>query len=275
MLAALAAVAAPGPYRLRYSAASVFRLADSRSDKIGSLAEGEPFVVLGTQALRGDVGDFYPVMLPDGSAGFVYAHNLVVAAPDCASAPSAAGAPSVVPAAREGAVASRQRPLWLVAALSFATFGLYWFWWFGATWSEMKRELRDDTMHPFGHVLALFVPIYWLFRVHAHYRTIKELLESVGATVALRPGQMVLVLMAASFMGNLTWRTHGPAAFLAVLIADGLLAWAIVQGQRLLNSYWEAASGGSAEGGVRAGEWVVLALGAAIALILYLGLLAS
>ena len=33
----------------------------------------------------------------------------------------------------------RVRPLWRVAALVAATFGLYWFYWYWATWRELKQ----------------------------------------------------------------------------------------------------------------------------------------
>jgi hypothetical protein len=54
----------------------------------------------------------------------------------------------------------RRRPLWLVGALTFVTFGVYLVIWVGVTWSEMKRELRDEGMRPVWHALGLLVPIY-------------------------------------------------------------------------------------------------------------------
>ena len=42
----------------------------------------------------------------------------------------------------------RSRPIWLVSLLTFVTGGFYLFFWAGATWSELKRELKDEDMQP-------------------------------------------------------------------------------------------------------------------------------
>src|SRR5215207_11023344 len=68
----------------------------------------------------------------------------------------------------------RQRPTWVVFLLTIFTLGLYWPIWFAQTWSELKRVVRDPGMSPVWHGLSLAVPIYNLFRVHAHFRTIND-----------------------------------------------------------------------------------------------------
>lgn len=95
-------------------------------------------------------------------------------------------------AASESETHPYRRPLWLVAALTIATFGLYWFYWVGKSWAEMKREVRDPGMDPIGHTLAMVVPIYGLFRLHAHFRVLNELLERVGATRRVEPSLAVI-----------------------------------------------------------------------------------
>ncbi len=63
----------------------------------------------------------------------------------------------------------RTRPIWLVVLLSIATFGLYPYWWFYATWRELKLEVDDPRMRPVWHALAIaLVPIYNYFRFYAH-----------------------------------------------------------------------------------------------------------
>ena len=57
--------------RLRYGSASVFARADTHTKQVAQLEPGQPFTVLGTE------GEFYQVQLPDGSVGFVYAHNVI------------------------------------------------------------------------------------------------------------------------------------------------------------------------------------------------------
>lgn len=92
----------------------------------------------------------------------------------------------------------RVRPLWRTVALVVATFGLYFFYWFGATWDELKQETGKKGMHPWGHFFSLFVPIYQLFQIYAHFRLIKEVIvQRSGAksvTPALLPPGVALVL---------------------------------------------------------------------------------
>src|SRR5579871_3787408 len=55
----------------------------------------------------------------------------------------------------------RRRPIWLTVMLTLVfPFGLYPLVWFAVTWAEMKRELRDDEMHPWWHAVGYCVPIY-------------------------------------------------------------------------------------------------------------------
>ena len=61
-------------------------------------------------------------------------------------------------------------------------------------------------MRPFGHMFSLFVPVYQLFRIHAHFRAIRDLVvqrsevKSVGPA-PLSPG-VALVLAVADALFN-------------------------------------------------------------------------
>ena len=66
----------PGNVHLRYGSADVFERADTRAKVIAQLAPNDPFTVLGTETRAGTSDEFYQVRLPDGTIGFVYAHNL-------------------------------------------------------------------------------------------------------------------------------------------------------------------------------------------------------
>ena len=137
----------------------------------------------------------------------------------------------------------RQRPLWLVAALSLVTASLYTPIWMGLTWSEMKSELHDDTMYPVWHALTFFVPVYWYFRIHAHYQAINKLLTRGGATERVSPGGAVLGFFVASVFEVIGDRVSGglPTAILLV-IALAIVAALTVHGQAGLNAYWTAAA---------------------------------
>jgi hypothetical protein len=60
----------PQNVQLRYGSAVVFDRADLRAQEVGRLEPGDPLLVLSAE------GEFYRVQLPDGAAGFVFAHNL-------------------------------------------------------------------------------------------------------------------------------------------------------------------------------------------------------
>ena len=106
--------------------------------------------------------------------------------------------------------------------------------------AELKRIVRDPGMSPVWHGLSLFVPIYNLFRIHAHFRTInaqsalralpRKMAPSIAVTVAWR---FLLVRASGYVFDDVT----------ALVIRDvgALLLGAIFAiGQSELNSIWEA-----------------------------------
>jgi len=138
----------------------------------------------------------------------------------------------------------RQRPVWLVVALSILSFGVYPVVWLGESWAEMKRELRDGTMHPAGHALAMLVPIYGFFRLHAHFRTLNDLLDRSGAQRSVPPGL---------------------AVFGWILLTPIYLGFVIPSiGQARLIAYWRASRPAPVPTVVRPAEWVALSVGAAL-----------
>lgn len=165
-----------------------------------------------------------------------------------------------------------QRPLWLVVALTLLTLGLYQIVWLGITWAEMKRELRDDSMRPWGHALSLFVPIYGWTRVHAHYRTINELLEEVGRAPGLSPGLATAGWVIANVVGTASGNPAVPAeAFVGMLfVSTALAVFVVVRGQAELNTYWHESRFTGVPSRVYWGERLVLiALPLIIALVLF------
>ena len=151
----------------------------------------------------------------------------------------------------------RNRPVWLVAALCVATFGLYPVIWLGLSWAEMKREVGDERMSPWGHVLSQFVPIYGWFRVHAHYRVLEEMLRAVGANGSVYPGLAVLGWIVCAFLDGLPGD--------ATLFLEIPLSICIVgHGQAALNAYRRALSGHVVPTRVHWAEWVTLVCGAGL-----------
>ena len=61
---------APENVHLRYGSAKVFERPDTHAKEVGHLGPSDPITVLGSE------GEFYQVRLPDGTVGFVFAHNV-------------------------------------------------------------------------------------------------------------------------------------------------------------------------------------------------------
>ena len=71
--------------------------------------------------------------------------------------------------------------------MAVLSYGLYLFYWLYLTWKQY-RDHTGQEVFPVWHALTLAVPIYGLFRTHAHVRSFKELMFSSGVTSTLSPG---------------------------------------------------------------------------------------
>src|SRR5260221_7937829 len=170
----------------------------------------------------------------------------------------------------------RRRPVWTVVALTFATFNIYFFFWLGASWAELKRERNDDTMHPVWHALTLVVPFYGLFRIHAHMRTINELLETVALKRRVSPGGAVLAVMGAAILARVSNLAIVPVAVLISLILScGLLAVVGAQAHRALNEYYGVLPVPTIPENVKWFEWVLVAVGVVFWFLVVLGTIAT
>ena len=148
-----------------------------------------------------------------------------------------------------------QRPVWLVVALSMATFGLYLPVWLGLTWAQMRRELPEAKMDPVAHVLVAFIPIYGWTRLQAHQSVVNTLRRRAGLEGGLAPGLFMLVWLGLAVIG------------LSFVIAG--------QSQAALNAYWRAVGGDGARPRVRPAEWATLALATPVAAVVLLAVLAG
>lgn len=182
------------------------------------------------------------------------------------------------PAFRSVTLSRRQRPVWVTCVLTLATFNLYFLWWLGATWAEMKRERRDPTMHPFWHAVASIVPIYGYFKIHAHFETLKELLAARGlGSVAMEPDTAVGL----SILENMCWiaqpvasTVSTPLEYLLVACGSALPTVIVGRGQASLNAYWRgvAADSAAARERIHWAEWVGLVVLGLLWLLVLLGL---
>jgi hypothetical protein len=183
----------------------------------------------------------------------------------------------------------RPRPPWLVALLEFLSENLYELWWFWRSWWELQRERKDPSMRPVWHALAMYVPIYGLFRLHAHYRVLNETAAAAGATDRVSPGLMVVLAIVRACIGSIAgWIILSvsipamldalnaasadpsvvpvtppialpPAVFLLTLVSFAIGSWQLYRGQEVLNAYYATRPAPPAPRALTI-EWVFVAL---------------
>lgn len=223
----------------------------------------------------------------DGDESFCRNCGMALVGAPPRTATSVAGAPPARPEhvryptvpATVVASADRQRPTWVIWALMLLSLGSYLLVWFGQSWSELKKVARDPGMSPFWHALTLAVPLYNLFRIHAHFRTIREQRAVVGLPPSLAPGLAVAAAILGSAAFTVSNRLdrlilansyrYSPADIVGVEIVSTIIALVgaiitgavVAAGQRGLNGIW--ATAGSPHR-ASAGEWVAILILAAL-----------
>ncbi len=135
--------------------------------------------------------------------------------------------------------------------MSVVSAGLYLLYWFYLTW----RQYRDSTgmkAYPVWHALTLFVPIYNLFRTHAHMRVYSEAMSAQNLVTTISPGWAVVAVLASVILRSvggwsgpntqLEAQVNAVLALVSVAIVALLLVWV----QRNLNRYWSHVQDNSA-----------------------------
>lgn len=73
-----------------------------------------------------------------------------------------------------------------VILLTVLSTGLYAFYWMYLTWRQY-RDHTGATAYPVCHALTLLAPVYQFFRLHAHIRAYRELMDEWGVPSTLNP----------------------------------------------------------------------------------------
>lgn len=142
-------------------------------------------------------------------------------------------------------------PLRRVLIMSVVSAGLYLLYWFYLTW----RQYRDSTglkAYPVWHALTLFVPIYNLFRIHAHMRAYSEAMSAQNLVSTISPGWAVVAVLASIIVSYFEWwsgpNTQLEAQVNAVLslVSVAIVALLLVWVQSNLNRYWSHVQDNSA-----------------------------
>lgn len=143
-------------------------------------------------------------------------------------------------------------PLWRVLLMSLLSAGLYMIYWFYLTW-EHYRDSTDDEAYPVWHALALCIPIYGLFRAHAHMQAFRELMIRKGIVTFISPAWAIVAVLVAAFCWYRLWdaleayfrqanvQASLPAGLQLTLVcvAGIAVAWLLLLVQSDLNRYWD------------------------------------
>ena len=137
-----------------------------------------------------------------------------------------------------------------ILVMTFLSDGLYLFYWFYITWQQY-RDHTGNQVFPMWHTLSLMIPIYGLFRTHAHMRSFKELMQGAGVFCSIAVGWAVVLVLISTALDNASLRVNGgffnfgEVSFGAALISAllDLASIAVVLGlllhvQQNLNRYW-------------------------------------
>jgi len=135
----------------------------------------------------------------------------------------------------------RRRPLWLVAALTALSLGIYLPLWLGLSWLELRQETADERMQPLWHALSLFVPGYGYWQVYQHFRLLGDQLARVGGAGKVDPLSATLGVV----LWSITFLHYSTEPLFVLLDAIELSAaiGVVVYGQRALNEYWRTRPG--------------------------------
>ena len=133
-----------------------------------------------------------------------------------------------------------------VLFMTVLSVGLFLFYWFYITWKQYRDHTQADA-YPVWHALTLLVPIYGLFRTHAHARTFRDLIRDAGIPGSIEASIVVVLSLIAQILGNVSFALSADAGTLedaiviAVIdaIAIVLVLFALLHLQSNLNRYWQ------------------------------------
>ena len=139
-----------------------------------------------------------------------------------------------------------------ILLMTVLSYGLYLFYWFYLTWKQY-RDYTGNRAYPVWHAMAIGIPIYNLFRTHAHMRSFRELMLNAGVPSTIREGWAVLVVLVSSAVsigslqlpgefGNSGDTSQGSAivTVLSAVISIGIVTFLLRHVQGNLNRYWDS-----------------------------------
>ena len=160
-----------------------------------------------------------------------------------------------------------------IVLMTVLSYGFYWYYWFYLTWKQYRDHTRNEAF-PVWHAMSLSIPIYNLFRTHAHMRSFKDLMVDAGLESTINPGWAVVVVLISSVLGTVSFFLSGgtEAGGIPIRNAVGVLAANLVslviltrlllRVQENINEYWENLEHlAVSEARIGAGEVFIIVLG--------------
>ena len=134
-----------------------------------------------------------------------------------------------------------------VVVLSILTYGLYLFYWSYITWKQYGEHTKAEVF-PIWHALSLAVPIYGIFRIHAHATAYHLLLNRSTIVSAISPGMVGVLFLVSNALDWAAFRlqmgveeiAQSTALLLTILgiISIALGATLIQHVQENINVFW-------------------------------------
>ena len=156
-----------------------------------------------------------------------------------------------------------------IVVMSVLSWSLHYFYWLYITWKHY-RDHTGEEVFPVWHSLTQIVPIYGLFRLHAHARSFKELMTRAGVATTINTGWAVFAAIIFNGLGSIEVRlgfgeiTEGIAQVFTIIdiISVVIVAWLLLPLQGNINRYWDSVSGSTVPNArIGVGEVILAILG--------------
>lgn len=146
-------------------------------------------------------------------------------------------------------------PVGRVVIMGVLGSGIYMIFWMYLTWKHY-RDHTGEKAYPVWHALSILVPIYGLFRAHAHIKAYKALMDNNNIPNSLSPMLMVLVLVIINILATVVLPlTFNPetlrpldelskdaslTVFILTAIQIAITTAILASVQADINKYWES-----------------------------------
>lgn len=157
-----------------------------------------------------------------------------------------------------------------IVVMSILSWGLYLFYWLYLTWKQYRDHTREVAF-PVWHAAAIgTVPIYSLFRIHAHMRVFRELMLQAGQATSISASRTVGLMIVFTVLNGVALvvaelGTTSTTALITLVIDIGSVSVVILLlygVQKNLNRYWREQSGGPLfNARLGAGEVILVVIG--------------